>query len=136
MPSIYDQAKTLMELCIAESDLKALPAIADLAMRHRPDRHSADFTSVLWHGTQYRFTACQGHIVHLLWDAFENGTPDVRQEALLDAAGSESANIIHLFKDHPAWGALITSRSKGTYRLRSPQGDCIDLAAKALPNEP
>lgn len=116
----YEAVSSLAAECIAKKDLKSAAKLVSVAIKHRPCRHSTDFTTVLWHGTHYRFTASQGHVIHLLWDSFDNDTPDVRQEALLDVAGSESANIANLFKDHPAWGKLITSQSKGTYRLGAP----------------
>ena len=94
--------------------------VAALALTN-PARHSRDFASVNWYGTYYTFTAAQARVVAALWEAWQNGTPDVRQETLLDEAGSESRKLANLFRDHPAWGVLIVpGAARGLYRLVSP----------------
>jgi hypothetical protein len=63
--------------------------------------------------------------VEVLWKAWENGTPDVRQETLLEAADVSASRLQHLFrtkdkKHHPAWGVMIVPNPegvKGLYRL-------------------
>lgn len=86
-----------------------------------PARHARDFASVNWYGAYYTFTAAQARVVAELWAAWENGTPDVRQETLLEAAGSESRKLAYLFRDHPAWGVLIVPGPvRGLYRLGPP----------------
>lgn len=86
-----------------------------------PARHSQDFASVVWFGTYYVFTASQARVVAELWAAWRNGTPDVRQDYLLEAAGSESRRLDNLFRGHPAWGAMIQRGPvRGVYRLVEP----------------
>lgn len=98
------------------------PAVRPLMARvvselARPCRHSVDYASVLWHGRQYYFSATQGRIVRELWRAWTEGTPDVRQETLLELAGSES-KLSALFADNPAWNQFIVpGHTKGAYRL-------------------
>lgn len=88
--------------------------------RLSPCRHGIDFAGVVWYGTHYSFTATQAAIVKLLWEAWETGVYDVRQEALLVEAGSDSSKLADLFRDHPAWGKIIVSKTKGCYRLVKP----------------
>ena len=81
-------------------------------------RHSSDFRSVNWYGQRYTFSAGQAAVVRLLWEAWQNDTPEVGQETLLDGAGSEGSKIADLFRDHPAWGQFVVpGGSRGTYRL-------------------
>ncbi len=88
--------------------------------RRSPTRHSTDFRSVHWFGTDYAFTATQAAAIKLLWEAWEDGTPDVGQETLLEAAGSSGNRLRDVFKDNPAWQALVVSASRGTFRLTEP----------------
>ncbi len=85
-------------------------------------RHGPDFRSVNWFGTVYTFTPTQAAIVQVLWQAWEGGTPDVGGEHLLERSGSDHDRVDALFRSHPAWGAMIVSQVKGSYRL-TPPGD-------------
>jgi hypothetical protein len=101
------------------------PAAIQANRQDRPaTRHSVDFRSVHWHGVDYQFTATQASIVRLLWEAWEAGTPDVGQETLLEGAGSDGNRLRDLFhrgaEIHPAWGTMIVSFARGTYRLAEP----------------
>lgn len=81
-------------------------------------RHSEDYRSVRWDGTIYSFTPQQAAIVAILWAAWENGTPDVGQETLLQAIDSDSNRVQHLFRHHPAWEVVITrGGTRGSFRL-------------------
>ncbi len=87
--------------------------------------HSADFHSVRWFGGQrYTFTHQQAAVVGLLWEAWENHTPDLSQEYLTEHSGSESSRLRSIFKErdgmHPAWGPMIVESRKGVYRLHEP----------------
>jgi hypothetical protein len=88
-------------------------------------RHSIDFVSVLWNGKLYGFTPTQARIVNMLWEARENGTPDVHQSTLLDRAWCESKRLEWVFRKHPAWGVVIIPSPlvKGGFRLANP-GEC------------
>jgi hypothetical protein len=93
--------------------------------RHSPfaqdTRHSPDFTSVIWFGISYSFTPGQAAIVRRLWEAWENGTPELNQQAILEDAGLESKRLSDLFKKHPAWKVMIVAgRTRGSFRLAPP----------------
>ncbi len=86
-------------------------------------RHSPDFRSVVWFGDEYSFTGNQAACVKVLWEAWKNGTPDVSDATLLEAAGIETKRLDHVFKQgrHPAWGVVIVAgATKGTHRLHAP----------------
>jgi len=55
--------------------------------------------------------------VAALWQAWEEGRPEVEQRALLDAADSQSVRLVDVFKHCPAWRRLIVSPAHGVYRL-------------------
>jgi hypothetical protein len=95
--------------------------------RHNPadgPTHSPDFRSVNWFGESYLFTGKQAAGIKVLWDAWEAGSPDVGQHALLEAMDSEQGRLDHIFRSegrpHPAWGKLIVRSSPGVYRLQEP----------------
>jgi hypothetical protein len=98
------------------------PVAATPAQR-QPARHSRDFCSVHWYGQDYVFAPSQAYVVKLLWEAWENATPAVHQQTLLDHVGSSMADnskprLRDLFRKHPAWGTMIRcGGAKGTYCL-------------------
>jgi hypothetical protein len=115
-PSALELARELVTMLAQDADL--LPLAARLARKLEPCRHSVDFSSVRWYGTTYSFTAGQAAAARVLWQAWRNGTPDVRQETLMESVGGKSQRMACLFSDHPAWGALIVhGGSKGSYCL-------------------
>ncbi len=84
-------------------------------------RHSPDFRSVNWFGVHHSFTPTQAAIVKVLWNAWENDTPDVGHETLLEKAGSESDRLVDVFKGHKTYKQLIDKgETKGSYRLIEP----------------
>jgi hypothetical protein len=81
-------------------------------------RHSPDFRWVHWFGTDYTFTPGQAKIVEALWQAWQNGTPDMAQATLLEGAGLLTNRIVDLFKNNPAMRTMIVpGRRKGTFCL-------------------
>jgi hypothetical protein len=90
----------------------------------RHTAHSEDFHSVSWYGQAYTFTHQQAAAVKLLWQAWENGTPDLGQAYLLEKIDSDGSRLRDIFKGkdgmHPAWGTMIVESKKGVFRL-SPQ---------------
>jgi hypothetical protein len=102
------------------------PAEALAAAEPPRPRHGPDFRSVQWFGTVYNFTGAQAAVVGLLWETWENGTPEVGQAWLLEKAGLESKRLVEVFKVagselHPAWGSMIVQGStKGAFRLQPP----------------
>jgi hypothetical protein len=92
---------------------------------NKPARHSPDFRSVLWYGAAHDFTVNQALIVKILWEAWENRTPDVGVRTLLAKSGVGVARIQDVFKVngklHQAWDTMIVSGgTRGTYRLNNP----------------
>jgi hypothetical protein len=89
----------------------------------RIPRHSADFRSVNWFGVSYSFTALQAACVRVLWEAWENGTPEVSGERILESSDTDrdTRRIDTVFQNHPAWRTMIVGGStKGTYQLCAP----------------
>lgn len=85
-----------------------------------PCRHGRDFRSVLWFGQIYAFSPDQAAAVQLLWEAWENGTPDLA-EATIRTEGEFESRLAHIFRGHAAWGAMIApGNTKGTFRLQKP----------------
>src|SRR5262249_29691949 len=90
-------------------------------------KHSEDFTSVDWFGTNYCFTRRQAGCVKVLWAAWENGTAALYQTTILDRAGSamadnEKPRLAKLLRGHPAWGKMIVPNPKvrGAFQLAEP----------------
>jgi hypothetical protein len=91
-----------------------------------PARHSKDFRSVHWFGVDHSFTPTQAACVKVLWEAWENATPDLGQETILEhpEVEAESGRLVDLFKGHAAWGTMIVKgKSAGAYRLAEPSRD-------------
>jgi hypothetical protein len=87
----------------------------------RKTRHSLDFRSVSWFGTDYTFTPNQAAAVKILWENWENGTPEVGGDTLATEVESESKRARDIFKNHLAFGSMIQKgKTKGTYRLVEP----------------
>jgi len=83
-------------------------------------RHSPDFSCVVWYGAEYTFTPNQAKCVKSLWEAWENGTPDIHHQQILEDAGLDNAKrLVDVFKNHPTWKTLIVSTRKGVYRLNA-----------------
>jgi hypothetical protein len=86
-----------------------------------PARHSPDFRSVLWFGQYYSFTTGQAACVQIMWNAWEQGTPEMAQQRILGDAGLDSACLLYVFKGHAAWGTMIVhGGTKGAFRLQEP----------------
>jgi hypothetical protein len=99
-----------------------LPRVVDEPVRL--PRHSPDFRSVNWFGVSYAFTPLQAACVRVLWEAWENGTPEVSGERLLESSDTDrdTKRIDTVFQNHPAWKTVIVSgTTKGSYRLCAPE---------------
>ena len=86
-------------------------------------RRSPDFRSVNWFGKEYSFTPNQAACVKILWEAWENRTPEVGGDHLIEGGDvQDSAQRVDLiFRACPAWGSMIVSgKTKGSYRLKGP----------------
>ncbi len=81
-------------------------------------RHSTDFRAVYARGEDWTFTVDQAAVVEVLWEEWENRTPEIGKGTLRVKANIDSARLQDVFKDHPAWQVLIVSGStRGSYRL-------------------
>lgn len=95
--------------------------IEQYAERKPNARHSEDFRYVSWFSANYSFTATQAACVKILWEAWENKTPEVGGDAILVKVGSNSPRLSDIFKKHPAWNSMIVpGKTKGSYRLIKP----------------
>lgn len=80
--------------------------------------HSPDFRSANWYGQEFSFTLTQATCLKTLWEAWENGCPEMSGQTILEAIESPQNRLDYLFKDHPAWGTMIVcGETRGTYRL-------------------
>jgi hypothetical protein len=80
--------------------------------------HSADFRSVHWFGNNFSFTANQAACIEVLWEAWENKTPEVGDATVLERAGIDAGRLAVVFRGHAAWNSMIRpGQSKGTHRL-------------------
>ncbi len=85
--------------------------------------HSPDFRSVNWFGRKYTFTGTQAACVKLLWENWEQGTPELAEPTILDSAGTSGDRLRDVFDKgkHDAWGTMIVPGTrKGTFRLAEP----------------
>ena len=83
--------------------------------------HSPDFRSVDWFGAEYSFTPNQATAVKILWDNWENKTPEVGGDLLAVEADSDSKRPRDIFKHNPAFGTMIQpGKTKGSFRLVEP----------------
>jgi hypothetical protein len=83
-------------------------------------QHSDDFRSIVWRGQSFSFTANQALVVRLLWQNYERCTPDVGDEALLNAIDPEAPprKLTDVFRECAAWNtAIVAGETKGTHRL-------------------
>ncbi len=82
-------------------------------------RMRGDGQRVYWPGLGvFTFSGKQRQVIKALWTAWEDGSHDVPQAALLAAADSDSPRLRDLFSRHPAWGTLIVRGGEpASYRL-------------------
>lgn len=83
--------------------------------------HSADYHSVRWYGERHTFSHQQAAVVALLWEAYENGTPNLSQEHLLDKSGSSGSRLRDVFRENgamnAAWNTMIVESRRGVFHL-------------------
>ena len=105
---------------LTRDGLTAAEGMLDMTSSSTKTRHSEDFRSVNWFGTQYSFTPAQAAIVRTLWRNWEQGVPEVGQDFLLDKAEVESKQVKDVFKNNAAWNTLIVSgATRGSYMLQA-----------------
>lgn len=118
---IGDQAIHLkLKLLSGETISHPIPKAPERPARPQVS-HSPDFRSVHWHGEDFTFTEKQAAVVRALWEAWEDGSPEIGCNTLLQLAGSESERLRDVFQNNPNWTSLIVPGARrGTYRLREP----------------
>jgi hypothetical protein len=84
--------------------------------------HGVDFRCVRWFGAEHTFTGTQAACVKILWEHWEQGTPAVGEQTILEAADSSSGQLRDVFDkgSHSAWGTMIVEARKGAFRLQTP----------------
>ncbi len=87
---------------------------------------SDDFRSVVWGTEQFSFTAQQAACIGVLWKHWQNGTPEIGQDYIMEHIDSSQNRLRDVFKAktkvHAAWGRLIIEgQTKGAYRLSEPK---------------
>jgi len=125
------------DAAVTQANNPGMDAGAGAADDVKQCRHSDDFTSVVWFGEQYIFTAGhQAGAVRLLWEQWERGTPTLCQDTIAEDLGAEGAfRLANVFRErrpvpgrmrrvkyaqHPAWGKMIVSVGRGTFALKEP----------------
>jgi len=105
---------------LRESEPEGVQASSEDHKQTPPNKYSEDFHSVIWNGEFYEFTHGQAAAVKILWRNWENETPVVSEQTILDESGSTAERLIHVFKNgkNEAWGPMIAAGvRKGTFRL-------------------
>jgi hypothetical protein len=74
-------------------------------------RHGPDYRDCTWNGVRYTFSATQAACIKVLWEASDNGTPEVGESTVLEMAGSTASKLRDVFKSgktlHLAWGNMV-----------------------------
>ncbi len=87
-----------------------------------PARHGPDFRSVHWYGKDHSFTRNQAACVRVLWQAWEQDTPDVGDQKLIQVTDAgDKQRLRDVFKNNAAWGTMIIpGKYRDTRRLAEP----------------
>lgn len=101
------------EVTIDLDDPPAATAGPRVKAVHSPDYRVFDSGD----GASYQFGPTQAAAVRVLHEAWVAGQPVLSQEAVLEAADSDSSRLADVFRRHPAWGVLIVPAGGGMYRL-------------------
>ncbi len=86
-----------------------------------------DFRCVRWAGVLYSFTSRQASVVRVLWELWQEGTPEASEAFIRDEAEVGRLSDVFRIRDpdnpakmqrHEAWGPMIAGgRTRGTFRL-------------------
>jgi len=118
----FPKIKAEENVILQQLDIEAHALLHGKLMENSPGnteaRHSLDFRSVHWFGTDYSFTPNQAAAVKILWEHWENGTPEVGGDTLATNIESAARRARDIFKGHPAYNTMIIpGKTKGTFRL-------------------
>lgn len=121
-----ERIKTILTACLSPPDASESRLGKTMPIEAPGDRqahHGIDFRSVDWFGESYAFTPTQAACVKVLWEHWEQDTPEVGDQTILEVADSTSNRLDSVFKDCPAWGTMIVpGKTKGTRRLSPADG--------------
>jgi hypothetical protein len=101
-------------------ELSSAPTVSAVPMMPALPRHSIDFHSARWREDRFTFTDAQAVCLQLLWEAWEQGTPELADRTLLNACQSDAGQLRDVFRDHGAWNTWIVPGPKGMHRLAFP----------------
>jgi hypothetical protein len=96
--------------------------------------HNADFTMVVWYGTEYSFAlGVQSSSVGVLWEEWEKSGLGLHQETIRESIDAERDNfrMDTAFRNHPAWGTMIHRCGDGRYQLAPPASQPSPSVAEA-----
>lgn len=132
--NIDDTIKSKLNSLVSEYDSPNDPRFERIALlmdsvlshwnRLHPEtkcEHTKNFECVNWFETLYTFTDSQSVVIRELWNAWEAGTPWLREETLLEAIDEacvvqDKSRLRDVFrsngKNHPAWDTMIVAESK------------------------
>ena len=83
--------------------------------------HSPDYRCIRRHGSVLTLSSREAEIVQMLHELYENGTPDIGQEYIINEICGPESNVKRLrdlFSDKRVWKALVTKgKRSGTFRL-------------------
>lgn len=82
-----------------------------------PCRHTDDFRTVTWYGTEYHFSVNQAACMKVLVDNWKNGNAAISGASVFESTESQSQFLSQVFKNHDAWKRMIISSDKGMYKL-------------------
>lgn len=108
--------------CVPVSAYSQPPAVTGAVLLPSAPHVEADGSRAEWPGLgAFAFGGeRQRRAVVALHEAWEDGRPDVPEQELMDAAGSDG-RARDLFRGHPAWRTLVVPGERaGTYRLAEP----------------
>jgi hypothetical protein len=95
-------------------------------------KHSTDFTSVTWYGTEYAFAlGVQSSAVRALWEEWTESGLGLHQNTIRNAIDAERDNfrMDTAFRNHPAFGTMIQRCGDGRYKLAPPRADVTPAGA-------
>jgi len=111
----FEASATAIELILADWGVSPACSSGNDAV------HSPDFRSVNWFGEEHTFTPNQAAVIKVLWENWNQGTAEVGDQYLLEAADSSGNRLDLVFRGHRAWGTMIVGgNTKGTRRLAEP----------------
>lgn len=92
--------RSALQVETAQADVAGQSDVQSRLDPKLPTAHSLDFRSVRWFGEEYTFTKTQAACLKVMWEAWEQGTPDLDQQTILNEADADSKRLVDVFRDH------------------------------------